>query len=102
AVVRLRKSPRGLARALAMGAIAALLGAAIASVRLWPIAETLAASPRIIGAIDANPPLAVAKMLFGARIPFRGDFLVGVLVLPFAVAAALERKNVWLVVQAAF
>ena len=70
--------------------------------RLWPIAETLAASPRVLGAIDANTPLAIAKLLFGSRIPFRGEFLVGALVLPFAVMAALERKSVWLVAQAAF
>jgi hypothetical protein len=102
ALVSLRKNPRALLRGLVMGAIAALIGAAIASVRLWPIAETLAASPRVLGAIDGNTPLEITKMLFGSRIPFRGDFLVGVLVLPFAVFAALERKNVWLVAQAAF
>ena len=85
-----------------MGALAGLLGAGVAAMRLWPIAETLAASPRVLGAIDVNGPLEVAKMLFGSKIPFRGDFLVGVLVLPFAIMAAAERKSVWLVAQAAF
>jgi hypothetical protein len=102
AVVRLRKQPRALAYGIAMGALAGLLGAGVAAMRLWPIAETLAASPRVIGAIDANAPLEIAKLLFGSKIPFRGEFLVGVLVLPFAIMAALERKSVWLVAQAAF
>jgi len=102
ALVSMRREPRALLRGLAMGAIAALIGAAIAAVRLWPIAETLASSPRVLGAIDSNTPLVVAQMLFGSKIPFRGDFLVGALVLPFAVMAALERKSVWLVAQAAF
>ena len=75
--------------------ISVLLAAGIAAVRLWPIAETLAAAPRILGAWDVNTPIAVIKYLFGWGIPFRGDFLVGVLVLPFAVWAALERRNVW-------
>jgi len=101
-LVTFRKNPRALLRGLALGMIAALIGAAIAAVRLWPIAETLASSPRVLGAIDGNPPLEIAKMLFGSKIPFRGDFLVGALVLPFAVMAALERKSVWLVAQAAF
>lgn len=102
ALVALRKNPRALLRGLALGAIAALLAGAVAAVRLWPIAETLASSPRLLGTTDANTPLAIAEMLFGKRIPFRGDFLVGALVLPFAVMAAIERKSVWLVAQAAF
>ena len=87
---------------LVYGGIAALVGAGIAASRLWPIAETLAASPRVIGAIDGSSPFAIAKMLFGATIPFRGDFLVGVLALPFAVMAALERRNIWLLGAACF
>jgi hypothetical protein len=93
---------RGLLRGLLYAMIAGLLGAGIAAARLWPIAETLAAAPRVLGAIDANSPLSVAKMLFGAKIPFRGDFLVGALVLPFAVMGAIERKNVWLLGAACF
>ncbi len=100
--MRLRKDRRALGKALAMGAIAALLGAGIAAARLWPIAETLASSPRVLGAIDGNRPIEIAKMLFGSKIPFRGDFLVGVLVLPLAVLAAIERRSIWLVSRAAF
>jgi hypothetical protein len=102
AAVALRSKPRALAKGAAMGAIAALLGAGIAAARLWPIAETLASSPRVLGAIDGNPPLEIVKMLFGARIPFRGDFLVGALVLPLGIIAVLERKSVWLVAEVAF
>jgi hypothetical protein len=102
AIVALRKNPRALLRGLALGALAALLAGAIAAVRLWPIAETLASSPRLLGATEGNTPIVIVEMLFGKKIPFRGDFLVGALVLPFAVMAALERKSVWLVAQAAF
>ncbi len=102
ALVRFRRDRKRLASALMLGAVAALLGVGLALVRLWPIAETLASSPRVLGAIDSNPPLAIAKMLFGAKIPFRGDFLVGVLVLPLALLAALERRNVWILGIACF
>lgn len=102
AVVRFRKDRRRIVSALALGAVAALIGGGIAAVRLWPIAETLAASPRVVGAIDSNAPLAIAQMLFGSRIPFRGDFLVGVLVLPLALLGALGRKSVWPLAMACF
>jgi hypothetical protein len=102
AVFRLRKERSRLGKAIMLGAVAALLGAGIAAVRLWPITETLAASPRVLGAIDAVGPITIAKMLFGSGIPFRGDFLVGVLVLPLAVLAALERRGVWLLGTACF
>jgi len=97
-----RRDPKRLGRIATAGAIAALLAAGIACVRLWPIAETLASSPRVVGTTEANPPLTVVQYLFGSRIPFRGDFLVGALVLPFAVAAALERRGMWLLTSACF
>jgi len=102
AAVALRRDRRKLARAFALGAVAALVGVGLAAVRLWPIAETLAASPRVVGANDAIAPLAIAEMLFGKRIPFRGDFLVGVLVLPFALLGATWRKSLFPVASACF
>ncbi|HEY1954772.1 MAG TPA: hypothetical protein VGH28_04155 [Polyangiaceae bacterium] len=102
AVFRFRKDRRRIVSALALGAVAALIGGGIAAVRLWPIAETLASSPRVIGANDANAPLAIAHMLFGSRIPFRGDFLVGVLVLPLVVLGAIGKKSFWPVASACF
>ncbi len=102
AVMRHRRDRKRLAQIAIYGAMAGLIGAGIAAVRLWPIAETLAASPRVLGTTEANSPFTVATMLFGSRIPFRGDFLVGVLVLPFAVMAAIERRGVWLLGAASF
>jgi hypothetical protein len=101
-VVRHRRDRAWLLRIVQLGAIAALLAAGIACVRVWPIAETLASSPRVLGATDANSPIAIIKMLFGSRIPFRGEFLVGVLVLPFALIAAIERRGIWLLAMACF
>ena len=102
AAVALRHDRRKLARAFALGAIAALVGVGLAAVRLWPIAETLAASPRVVGANDAIAPLTIAEMLFGRRIPFRGDFLVGVLVLPLALLGATWKRSFWPLAMACF
>ncbi len=102
AVFRHRRHRARLVQIAQVGAIAALVAAGIACVRLWPIAETLASSPRVIATTEGNTPFTVAKFLFGSRIPFRGDFLVGVLVLPFAVLAALERRGMWLLTSACF
>ncbi len=102
AIVALRRDRPAMMRGVANAAIAAVMAATLAAVRLWPIAETLAASPRLLGEFSAIGPLSMLQLLFGKTIPMRGDFLVGVLALPLAVYAAISRRAAWLLVPSLF
>ncbi|HSQ66589.1 MAG TPA: hypothetical protein VLM85_25385 [Polyangiaceae bacterium] len=102
ALWRLRRDRARIRVAIGNVALAAVLAAGLAAVRLWPIAETLAAAPRLLGALASIPPLEMLQLLFGRTIPMRGDFIVGVLVLPLALLAAIDRRALWLLVGALF
>jgi len=99
---RLRRDRGRVKRAIGHVMIAGLLAGGIAAVRLWPIGETLSAAPRLIGAIASIGPLTMLQLLFGKTIPMRGDFLVGVLALPLALFAAIDRRAIWLLTGALF
>jgi hypothetical protein len=102
ALIRFRRDRGRIAPAVAMLTLTAMLSAAIAAVRLWPIGEALSHSPRLISALEGNGPLTIFHSLFGVKLPMRGDFLVGVLVLPLALlGAATSRRSLSLAFAAA-
>lgn len=80
----------GLGFAIAAG----LLAAGLSTVRLWPIADTLASAPRVIGGTPSNTWTVLAHMLFaGPRNDTQnGSFFIGLLALP-AVLFALPRRR---------
>jgi hypothetical protein len=82
----------GLGFALAAG----LLAAGLSAVRLWPIADTLADAPRIIGGTPSNGWLVLAKMLFmGPKDDTEdGSFFIGLLVLPALVLGLTRRRSI--------
>jgi hypothetical protein len=82
----------GLGFALAAG----LLAAGLAAVRLWPIADTLADAPRIIGGTPSNGWLTVAKMLFAGpeKDTENASFFIGLFVLPALLLGLLRRRSI--------
>jgi hypothetical protein len=86
----------GIAFALAAG----LLSAGLAAVRLWPVADTLADAPRIIGGTPANSWIVVAKMLFAGpeNDTENGSFFIGLLVLPALALGLLRRRSIALTI----
>lgn len=102
-VVRRARRPRALGLMAGMGLTVALLAASLSAVRLWPIAETLTASPRILGGTPATSLKEAWDFLFGARsAPFwRDDFLVGLPVLPLVALGLWRRRALPLVLAGA-
>ena len=88
----LRRAP--IAGGLGAAAAAALLGAGLAAVRLWPIADTLRAAPRVIGGSPGNTWSVLGGMLFLPRLDDteHGAFFVGAAILP-AVLLGLTRRR---------
>jgi hypothetical protein len=80
-----RRQPIG--PALGMAAIVGLLALGLAAVRLWPIAELLRRSPRVLGGWPGNDLPTLASVLLGGRSLAelgRGSFLVGAFAVPVA------------------
>jgi hypothetical protein len=93
-------------RTLAHACIALALVAlslAVSMVRLWPVAENLAASPRLLGGKPGLELGAVLHALFGdvGNRWSKGDLLVGLPALPLAVLGALRRRSLSLVISIA-
>ena len=88
------------ARALAMLAATASFMATVSLVRLWPIAETLAAAPRIMAGTPGHQPKAILSAITGAMIPKDGDitlqgsFFVGAAFLAVAALGASDRRAI--------
>ena len=85
AAIRVRRRRwTALVAGLGTAAAAALLGAGLAAARLWPIADSLAAAPRIIGGTPGNKWVVLGGMLFAgpAKDTDDGAFFVGLLMLP--------------------
>jgi hypothetical protein len=71
-----------------------MLGVGIGAVRLWPVAETLADAPRVVGGTPGNGYPALAKMLFlnlQQDDSPDGQFFIGALALPAALVALVAR-----------
>lgn len=87
--------PRRVAHGVLMALLVALLAAALSVVRLWPVAETLAASPRIIGGTGGLNPTDLAHALFGnLDHQFkRADFLIGLPIAPLLLVGIFRKKS---------
>ena len=86
------------ARALAMLAATASFMATVACVRLWPIAETLAAAPRLMAGTPGHQPRALLAAVTSLLVPKDGDillsgsFFVGSAFLAVAALGAADRR----------
>lgn len=93
-----RRPGRGarFATAARMGLFVACLSAALSMVRLWPVAETLSAAPRILGGTPATTPTDIWKHLFGdgGGHWLKGDFLIGLPVLPLVAFGLFRRRSI--------
>jgi hypothetical protein len=89
-----RGSLWSMGRVLFMGVLVVLLAGALSIVRLWPVGETLSASPRIIGGAPGEVPRHVWELLFGdrGRRFTRADFFVGIPVIPLIVLGSGRRR----------
>lgn len=103
AVRHARRDRKALAIGVGAAATAAALAAGLSAVRLWPIAETLAEAPRLVGGTPGNTWATLARMLF---LPARadtddGEFFVGLLVVPAALLGLARRPSKGLATAAA-
>jgi hypothetical protein len=91
---------RRIAIAVPMAVIVGLLTASLAMIRLWPIAENLAASPRLLGGLPGTTPLAALKHLFGDKGNHftKGDFFIGLGVVPVMLFGFVRKKSWALIV----
>jgi hypothetical protein len=97
-VTRARSDRRGLVKGVGVAAAGAGLAIALAAVRLWPIAQTLADAPRIIGGTPGNAWLMLVRMFFFPMRPEtdNGEFYVGFWVLPAALLGLSRRRSIGL------
>lgn len=93
----------GAARVLVMGLLVASLGAGLGAVRLWPVAETLADAPRVVGGTPGSNYPALGRMLFQmlARESIDGQFFIGLLVVPAALLGLSRVRGLALAAYAA-
>ena len=95
AVAQVATDARRVAYTLGMAALVGLLAAGMSVVRLWPVAETLASSPRIIGGTGGLSRVEIWRALFGTSDNhfLRADFLIGLPVLPLVIAGAFRKRS---------
>jgi hypothetical protein len=92
-----------LGRVAAMGTLVVLLAVAVSMVRLWPVAETLASSPRILGGTPKMEPMKVWHFLFGEwgkDTSRNDDFRIGLAALPLVLLGVWRRRSIPFVVAA--
>jgi hypothetical protein len=79
-----------------MAIVVVLLAAGASMIRLWPVAENLQASPRILGGTPGTAPAWVWRHLFGeASHPWaKADFLIGLPVLPLVLFGVFRRRAI--------
>ena len=79
-----------------MGVLLVLLALGLSMVRLWPVAETLAASPRLLGGKPGTSPIWVWRFLFGERSNqwMKADFLIGLPVLPIVILGLWRKRSI--------
>ncbi len=95
ALLKRARQPRAMGFVLSMGLVVVILAAALSLVRLWPVAETLSASPRIIGGTPGESPKRVWELLFGDRGRHfsRADFLIGLPIVPLIVLGSGRKRS---------
>ncbi len=96
AVQARRRAWSRLGAGIAFALVAGVLSAGLAAVRLWPVADTLADAPRIIGGTPANSWTVLAKMLFAGpeKDTENGSFFIGLLVLPALALGLVRRRSI--------
>ncbi|HEY6462048.1 MAG TPA: hypothetical protein VIY73_17900 [Polyangiaceae bacterium] len=94
--------PRVRVSGLVLAAIGAALAVGLAAVRLWPIADTLAAAPRVIGGTPSNQWSVLVRMFFFPIHPDGddGEFYVGFFVVPAVLLGLLRRRSSGLAIAA--
>lgn len=100
ALARRARRPTRMARVLVVAFCCAVLAVGIAGVRLWPVFETLVTAPRVIGGEPSVAWKEIGTALFD-RVDFRfgawhgsdGAYLIGLLVIPAAVAGFLRLRS---------
>lgn len=97
-----RRSWSRLGAAMGFALAAGLLAAGLSAVRLWPIADTLADAPRIIGGTPGNKWEVLAKMLFAGpeKDTENGSFFIGLLMLPALALGLTRRRSIPLAIAA--
>ena len=85
-----------LAGAARMVPIVVVLTVAVSMSRLWPVAENLASSPRLLGGKPGAPWGMVWHLLFGDGGSHwgKGDFLIGLPVLPLLAFGLFRRRSI--------
>lgn len=102
-----RRARRGRGPQVAIGlslvAAAAVLAAALAAVRLWPVAESLADAPRVIAGTAGNSLGSQLGMLFlGPQDKTEhGTYYIGALVTPAVLLGLGRRRSLPMVIAAA-
>ncbi len=86
-----------------MGLLVVILSAGMSMVRLWPIAETLSASPRLLGGKPGAAPAWLSRHLFGEKTNHwgKGEFYLGLPVIPLVLFGIWRRRSVAPVIGAA-
>jgi hypothetical protein len=95
ALLKRARRPREMTFAAGMALLVVVFAAALSLVRLWPVAETLTAAPRIIGETPGQSPKAVWELLFGTWKNHhfsRADFLVGLYVAPLILLGFWRKR----------
>jgi hypothetical protein len=100
ALARRNHRPRDIVRLAAVFGAAVVFSTALSLVRLWPIAETLSSSPRVVGGTESTNLGRLSHDLFGesAQNFLHGDYLVGVSVLPLFLLGGLRRRAIPLLI----
>jgi hypothetical protein len=94
ALLRRRHRLPDLARLAAAVGAAVVFVAAMSLVRLWPVAENLSSSPRILGGMEVTKLDRLWRDLFSNSAPryMRAEYLVGISMLPLFLLGGLRRR----------
>jgi hypothetical protein len=94
AVAERRNRPRDVARTLVFALTTLAFAVALSLFRIWPIADNLAGSPRVLGGGDSTSLKDLYADLFGHEgwTVFHGAYAVGSLVLPVLFLGGLRRR----------
>jgi len=97
-VTRARRDRLGLVSGIGVAAAGAALAMALAAVRLWPIMQTLADAPRMIGGTPGNTWPVLVRMFFFPMRPEtdNGEFYLGFWVVPAALLGLSRRRSIGL------
>jgi hypothetical protein len=104
ALLARRHRPGNFARLAAAVGAAAAFALALSLFRLWPVAENLSASPRVLGGTEWTTLESLRRDLFGdpAQKYLHGDYLAGLFVLPLFLLGGLRRRAMPILITSLF